>query len=311
MQRKQSDLYNNNGSRLCNLYEFDNAIIDFTKAIELNPKNSIAYNNRATAYYYIKEYDKAFSDLNQAIALDPDNANFYNNRGKVCYAQMKLDLAMTNYNIALNLNPNFVNAYNNRGQWYSSQNQFNLAMMDFDRAFKLDPELQFVHTNYFKTLIDAVKTGCLNVNLIEKDIVFEAIKKLSIEDQKKYLQRCLTLNDPLHEFFNTQRENKPCSYTTGTFLKIINYMKKKEMPYWIDYCADNSPPEFTQDIYCGNVKDLSFNAKAAENFKEHEASFDERENYLDNQWSLKLFTPKPATAKKEPQQPTSTLSLHK
>ncbi|MGB5772260.1 MAG: tetratricopeptide repeat protein, partial [Crocosphaera sp.] len=42
-----------------NLSEYDKAIADYTKAIELNPNYAYAYNNRGLAYYNLKEYQKA------------------------------------------------------------------------------------------------------------------------------------------------------------------------------------------------------------------------------------------------------------
>ncbi|MTF40327.1 protein kinase domain-containing protein [Cyanobacterium aponinum] len=42
------------------------------KAIQLNSEDASAYNNRGVVYFYFKEYDKAIADYNKAIELDPD-----------------------------------------------------------------------------------------------------------------------------------------------------------------------------------------------------------------------------------------------
>jgi tetratricopeptide (TPR) repeat protein len=49
--------------------EYDLAISDYTKAIEINPKHAFAYNNRAVAYYFKGEYDKAQEDVHKAQSL--------------------------------------------------------------------------------------------------------------------------------------------------------------------------------------------------------------------------------------------------
>ena len=49
--------------------QFDWAIADFNKALEINPKGAGAYYNRATAYYFKKEYDKSWKDIYKAQDL--------------------------------------------------------------------------------------------------------------------------------------------------------------------------------------------------------------------------------------------------
>ena len=49
--------------------QYDQAISDYTKALEIDPKSGGAYYNRATAYYFKKEYDKSWKDIKQAQDL--------------------------------------------------------------------------------------------------------------------------------------------------------------------------------------------------------------------------------------------------
>lgn len=58
----------------------DQAIVNYTEAIKLNPKFVKAYNNRGVAYVGRKQYDLAIADFNKAIELDPKNGKVYNNR---------------------------------------------------------------------------------------------------------------------------------------------------------------------------------------------------------------------------------------
>ena len=68
--------YNNRGIAYIWKKQYDLAIADFNKAIELDPKNGKAYNNRAIVYSYQGETDKARQDLHKAqslgIAVNPD-----------------------------------------------------------------------------------------------------------------------------------------------------------------------------------------------------------------------------------------------
>jgi len=49
--------------------EYEHAIAEYTKAIEINPRHAPSYNNRAVCYYDKEEYDKAWKDVHKAQSL--------------------------------------------------------------------------------------------------------------------------------------------------------------------------------------------------------------------------------------------------
>ncbi len=63
--------YNNRGIAYADMKEYDQAIADYNKAIELNPRNFFAYNNRGIAYFYKGRYDQAIADYNKSIEINP------------------------------------------------------------------------------------------------------------------------------------------------------------------------------------------------------------------------------------------------
>jgi tetratricopeptide (TPR) repeat protein len=120
-----------------------NAIIEYTKAIELLPGLAEAYNGRGYCYNSfspkIRNLDKAVNDLNTAILLDPNSADAYFNRGtsyllKNNYRQSILDL-----NKAIELNPDFAFAIFNRGVVHFYQNEIDKAIKDFTETIKYLP----------------------------------------------------------------------------------------------------------------------------------------------------------------------------
>ncbi len=62
--------------------DFDGAIQDFTKAIELNPQDATAYSGRGLAYQKKNDLINAQRDFNEAIKVDPKLASAYRNRGE-------------------------------------------------------------------------------------------------------------------------------------------------------------------------------------------------------------------------------------
>ena len=59
----------------------DQAIKDYTKAIELDPRDTHAYYNRGNTYYKKGQYDQAIKEYTKAIELNPKLAEAYDDRG--------------------------------------------------------------------------------------------------------------------------------------------------------------------------------------------------------------------------------------
>ncbi|HEX2270857.1 MAG TPA: hypothetical protein VHH35_15035, partial [Pyrinomonadaceae bacterium] len=62
------------------LKEFDTAIVDFERAIKLDPKMAWAYQGRGTAWMYKGYMENAIENFDKAIAHDPTIAWAYFNR---------------------------------------------------------------------------------------------------------------------------------------------------------------------------------------------------------------------------------------
>ena len=75
--------YGNRGMAYRAKEQYDRAIEDYTKAIELKPKDAWIYNNRGVAYKGKKEYDRGIRDFDKAIELDPKNVYLYYNKACV------------------------------------------------------------------------------------------------------------------------------------------------------------------------------------------------------------------------------------
>jgi len=71
----------NRGLICKDMENYDQAIADFTRAIELNPGYPGIYNNRGGVYAKKGQYDKSIADFTRAIELDPVYAQAYDNRG--------------------------------------------------------------------------------------------------------------------------------------------------------------------------------------------------------------------------------------
>jgi tetratricopeptide (TPR) repeat protein len=79
----------------------------------LNPKEVRLYRYRAEAHYSRKDYDQAIADFTQAIELSPQDDVSYYNRGLAYYNKGELDPAIADWEMALQINPNYSSARNN------------------------------------------------------------------------------------------------------------------------------------------------------------------------------------------------------
>jgi lipoprotein NlpI len=133
--------YNNRGIAKVAKGDFDGAIADYGRALELDPKFAAAYNNRGMAKLRKDlDFDGAFADFNRALELDPKFAAAYNYRGIAKVVKGDFDGAIAEYNRALELDPKFAAAYRRRGIAKQAKSDFDGAIADYDRAVEFDPK---------------------------------------------------------------------------------------------------------------------------------------------------------------------------
>ena len=115
------------------------AILDFDKAILLNPKNLNAYFNRANAKNILRDYQGALRDLNKVIELDSSYKKTYFRRAGVYEKLNEKEKALSDYTKYIDLNPSDVfNAYNNRGNVKMSLGDEKGACIDYGLSIIYD-----------------------------------------------------------------------------------------------------------------------------------------------------------------------------
>ncbi len=82
--------------------QYDKAIIDFSEAILVNPKNPFAFDNRGDAWREKGNYDRALADYNEALAIEPTFTSALLNRGITYELQGDKVKARADYEAALN-----------------------------------------------------------------------------------------------------------------------------------------------------------------------------------------------------------------
>jgi tetratricopeptide (TPR) repeat protein len=103
LNSRDADVYINRGLAYCQKGQYDQAISDLSKAIEINPRLPHAYNNRGWAYIKKLQYDQALSDFNKTIKIDPRFAEAYFNRAVVYFLKKKYDKSLVDVMMAQQL----------------------------------------------------------------------------------------------------------------------------------------------------------------------------------------------------------------
>ncbi|HOW75814.1 MAG TPA: tetratricopeptide repeat protein [Candidatus Competibacteraceae bacterium] len=106
-------------------------------AIKSEPNNADLYNIRGNNYLMSKNYDKAIQDFTKAIQINTYYKEPYNGLG-IAYRNMnQFDKAIQNYSKAISLDPNYFEAYNNRGVAYMFLKDYEGMCSDFKKACSL------------------------------------------------------------------------------------------------------------------------------------------------------------------------------
>jgi tetratricopeptide (TPR) repeat protein len=113
------------------------AIEGCTEFIRQNPRSDGAYDNRGVEYTHKGEYDRAIADFDKALELNPSGVMAYDNRGAAYYSKGEYDRAIADFDKALGLDPKYAKAYNNRGVAYDNKGEYDRAIADEDKAIAL------------------------------------------------------------------------------------------------------------------------------------------------------------------------------
>jgi tetratricopeptide (TPR) repeat protein len=115
-----------------NRHEYEDALEDFTQAIDANPAYAPAYYKRASVHSRLGEPALAIMDYSHAIQLDPSDPNSYNKRGIARYQINDLLGAVADFSAVIDLSPDYTEAYYNRG---CSRSDFRNPELDLSGAF--------------------------------------------------------------------------------------------------------------------------------------------------------------------------------
>jgi tetratricopeptide (TPR) repeat protein len=148
-----------NGLKMSHIYKgfslngqgkYDDAIICFGKAIEIDSLDPASFTDRALAYSYKKDYPNAIKDFEHVLTLDStgeqaEAAYFY--LGKIKMLTYDNEAAILSFDKLIELVPTDAEAFFLRGTAKSNIMDSDGAIADFDKAIELRPNYMEAYAN--------------------------------------------------------------------------------------------------------------------------------------------------------------------
>lgn len=131
---------NNRGNAYNFRGNFQLAIADFNRGLEIQPNYKSFYNNRAQSYFQLDSFNLALGDLDKAIKLDPGYLDAYLNKGQVYVEMGDYDQAVRVYSKAITMAPYRALIYLSRANAYHKLNRREEALADFEKAIEVHPK---------------------------------------------------------------------------------------------------------------------------------------------------------------------------
>ena len=125
---------------------FDEAVLQWRKALELNPDDSKAHFNLGYSMFERGELDKAIEEYRRACELDPEDAVVHANLALALAQTGKLGEAIDHYRKALALNPGNPMVEADLGVALFENGKSAESMEHLKRAVELDPENAEAHS---------------------------------------------------------------------------------------------------------------------------------------------------------------------
>jgi len=123
-----------NGSDLEEKGRFAEAMAEYDRAIELDPKSVDAYYHRALLFQRQGDSKSAFADFDRITAISPNYSEPYYGRGEIYSGQGQKDKAFAEYTKAIQTNINYGLAYYKRSLIYQSNGEYRKALDDALKA---------------------------------------------------------------------------------------------------------------------------------------------------------------------------------
>ncbi|XP_069091131.1 tetratricopeptide repeat protein 13 isoform X1 [Pleurodeles waltl] len=252
MEPNHPEVYEQRAEILSPLGRISEALIDLSKAIELQPTARL-YRHRGTLHFISEDYSTAHEDFQSSLELHRNQPIALLYKGLTFFHRGLLKEAIETFKEALKQKADFIDAYKSLGQAYRELGNFDAATESFQKALMLDQnhvqtlQLRGMMLYHHGSLQEALQNFKRCLQLEPYNEVCQYMKGLSHASMGHYYegirsQTKVMLNDPL-----------PGQKASPEFLKV-KYLR--EYSRYMHAHLDTTVTEYNIDTDLpGNFKD--------------------------------------------------------
>lgn len=127
---------------------FQSAIENLSKAIDIDSKNSLGYFYRGASFHSLAEFDEAMLDYTKALFLDDKMTDAYYNRAKIILSRKDIpnpdiQKAIKDLDKALELDENFADALYAMAAAYKKLEDYHKSLEYIERLLQISPDHVF------------------------------------------------------------------------------------------------------------------------------------------------------------------------
>ncbi|MBI5098032.1 MAG: tetratricopeptide repeat protein [Nitrospirae bacterium] len=133
------------GDCLRKMKQFKNAIEKFKKVVEIDPNIATAYGAWGECLRNLGQYKEADEKYTKALDINSEYIDAYFAWGKSLRKQKRYDEAVEKYKMALKINPKSEGAYVSWGDCLAEQQQYDKAIGKYKKALEINPKLEHAY----------------------------------------------------------------------------------------------------------------------------------------------------------------------
>lgn len=129
--------YTNRGDYYKDNQQFDKALSDFNKALEISPNEPGTVRLRAKTLFDLQRYDESLTDYKQLVISTPDDKEAWSNIAVIQVLTKQYDDALKSLDRTLQLDPNHAPTYKTQGYLYNDLGRHQASIQAYEKYMQL------------------------------------------------------------------------------------------------------------------------------------------------------------------------------
>lgn len=128
------------------------AVVYYTEVLEKEPNSAYVHAFRGWAHKQAKNYESALKDYGRAIELAPNQCAWRNNRALIWIEKKDYDKAIADYDESIRIFPQYGLAYRNRAGCRIKKKEYAKAKEDLEKSIEIAPEVPYAYNTLARLL---------------------------------------------------------------------------------------------------------------------------------------------------------------